>query len=222
MAGHRPPEIGTGPGADFWLDVGHFRRLTQAGGGHGHAAEEVCPQCLAELEEAIALYRGDFMEGFALRDSVALTTGSSSRRDAAPGAGHRAGTAGARPRGPRQPPGGPAPCRRRLALDPLHEPAHRQLMTLYAQIGQRSPRCASTGNALASSTRRWAGARRRDDRPVRADPGGLPAAGVCCGRCRARGRPRGTNLPAQATPFVGREQEVEEVRTRLQEPAAGC
>ena len=51
-------EIGTDPDADFWLDGGHFRRLTQASNSHGHAAEEVCPQCVAELEEAAALCWG--------------------------------------------------------------------------------------------------------------------------------------------------------------------
>ena len=51
-------EIGTDPDADFWLDAGHFRRLTQSSNSHGHAAEEVCPQCVAELEEAAALCWG--------------------------------------------------------------------------------------------------------------------------------------------------------------------
>ena len=63
--------VSTDPEAEFWLDVAEFRRLVRGWLAHGHPQEEVCPSCLEALTEAVALYQGDFLEGFGLRDSVA-------------------------------------------------------------------------------------------------------------------------------------------------------
>ena len=38
----------------LWLDVNRFRHLLSAWRGHGHPEAEVCPQCLADLAEAVA------------------------------------------------------------------------------------------------------------------------------------------------------------------------
>ena len=213
-------EVGTDPGADFWLDIGRFRRLIQASNSHGHAAEEVCPQCLAELEEAVALYRGDFLESFTLRDSVAFDDwqffeAETLRQELAAALerlvrGHLAHD---------NPQAALPHARRRLALDPLHEPAHRQLMVLYAQLGQRSAalrqyrECArildeEMGLAPDSETTALY-------EQIRA---GLPAAGGALWSVPSPGAPAGHNLPAQATPFVGRQQELAEVRARLEDP----
>ncbi len=61
--------IGTDPNADFWSDVDQFQNLLLAWRGQGHPQTDVCPHCLASLAEAVELYRGDFLEGFSLRDS---------------------------------------------------------------------------------------------------------------------------------------------------------
>src|SRR5207249_6025748 len=53
----------------MWFDVERFRELMAEGARHGHGADEVCPRCVPILEEAVSLHRGDFMEGFSLRDS---------------------------------------------------------------------------------------------------------------------------------------------------------
>ena len=220
-------EIGTDPEADFWLDVSDFRRLVQASSSHGHAAEEACPQCLGELEEAVALYRGDFLEGLTLRDSVAFDDwqffeAETLRQELATALdrlvrGHLALTpfGGA---GPSNPQAALPHARRRLALDPLHEPAHRQLMALYAQTGQRS-----------AALRQYRECARILDEELGLAPdaettalyeqirAGLPAAGGELWSMPGPGA--GHNLPAQATPLVGRKQEVEEVRARLQDPA---
>lgn len=65
--------VGTDPEAEFWLDVDQFTRLVRAWETHGHPQEQVCPRCVEGLEEAIALYQGDFLEGFGLRDSAPRT-----------------------------------------------------------------------------------------------------------------------------------------------------
>jgi predicted ATPase len=131
--------IGTHPEAGIWLDVARFRRLLNAPRTHGHPESEICPECLEALAEAVELYRGDFLEGFSLRDSASFddwqffqTEGLRQELAAALERlvrGHSAqGTyEQAIPYG-----------RRWVALDPLHEPAHRQLMQLYALAGQRA------------------------------------------------------------------------------------
>jgi DNA-binding SARP family transcriptional activator len=123
----------------LWLDVDQFRHLLQAWQEHGHPEAEVCPQCLTALAQAAELYRGDFLEGFTLRDSSTFdefqffqTEGL--RRELASALerlvhGHTA--QGAFEAAIRY-------ARRWLALDPLHEPVHRHLMQLYAWSGQRA------------------------------------------------------------------------------------
>jgi DNA-binding SARP family transcriptional activator len=126
--------IGLDPSADLWLDVDQFRRLSQIGSGHAHPEAKVCPDCLAALAEAADLYRGDFLAGFSLRDSPEFDEwqffqAEGLRQELADALerlvrGHSAqgGYETAIPY-----------ARRWLALDPLHEPVHRQLMGLYAQ-----------------------------------------------------------------------------------------
>src|SRR3712207_1920275 len=55
-----------------WVDVDRFRELLAECRAHGHPETEVCPYCLPSLSEAVALYRDDFLAGFALRDSAAF------------------------------------------------------------------------------------------------------------------------------------------------------
>jgi DNA-binding SARP family transcriptional activator len=108
------------------LDVDEFRRL--AGGGD-----------LAELEQAAALQRGVFLAGFGLRDSApfddwqSLQAGTLMRElggvldRLAEGLGER----GSHVRAIEH-------ARRRLALDPLNETAHRRLIELYGASGERA------------------------------------------------------------------------------------
>ena len=61
--------IGLDPNADIWLDIDQFKNMIDAWEEHGHAFENVCPDCLVSLKEAIELYHGDFMAGFGLPDT---------------------------------------------------------------------------------------------------------------------------------------------------------
>jgi len=127
------------PSADLWIDLDEFAKHLAATRTHGHPASEVCPACLRPLIEAIALYRDDFLAGFSLRDSPNFDDwqffqSEGLRRDLA-GALERLISA--------QSAQGDLDAaihsaRRWLALDCLHEPAHRQLMQLYAWAGQRA------------------------------------------------------------------------------------
>lgn len=93
----------------------------------------------ASLARAAQLYRGDFLAGFTLRDSPAFDewqffeTESLRKQLAAvlePLVGFR--------QAQRAYKHAIEYARRWLALDPLHEPAHRDLMLLYARDGQRA------------------------------------------------------------------------------------
>lgn len=105
------------------IDVAEFRRAIQT----------------ARFDDAIALYRGDFLQGFSLRDSTAFDDWQAAQTDALRSEyasalaqlvaiAERAGDLGI----------AIGHAKRRLALDPLHEPAHRDLMRLHARSGDRS------------------------------------------------------------------------------------
>ncbi len=124
---------------DLWLDVAQFQQQLAACRNHGHPADHVCSACLAPLAAAVELHRGEFLAGFTLRDCPAFDTwqfavAEQLSRDLASAlerlAQWHAGQSQFEP--------AVAHARRWLALDPLNEPAHRQLMRLYAWSEQRS------------------------------------------------------------------------------------
>lgn len=122
---------------EWWCDVGAF--LAAAAPPPPQHADETCARCLARLESATELYRGDFLAGFGLRDSAAfdewmIVETERLRRecsgvlerlvDALTAAGRLDDAI--------------AQARRLVGLDALHEPAHRRLMQLYAWNGRRA------------------------------------------------------------------------------------
>jgi DNA-binding SARP family transcriptional activator len=122
----------------FLLDIAQFHTRLKDCQTHGHPITDVCPLCLAPLTEAVTLYRGDFLSGFTLRDSPAFDDWQFNqteilRRDLA-SALERLSRLHAT-RGEFE--SATAHARRWLSLDSLNESAHRQLMLLHAQAGQR-------------------------------------------------------------------------------------
>jgi DNA-binding SARP family transcriptional activator/predicted ATPase len=121
------------------LDVAQFVAFQAAVERHQHPRLEACVECIKKLEQAAALYRGQFLEGFSPGDSgpfeewTVLKRGQFARQILNvlhPIAEHYAAR-------------GEFDLARRFAwrqieLDPLHEPAHRQLMQCYAGAGRRS------------------------------------------------------------------------------------
>jgi predicted ATPase/DNA-binding SARP family transcriptional activator len=123
---------------DLWMDLERFQALVEECGAHGHQPAETCPACMAPLREAAALHRGDFLAGFALRDADGFEDwqrlqAEILRRELAGVLERLVGVQAAAGRWQ----DAIADGHRWLALDPLHEPAHRQLMRLYAWSGQR-------------------------------------------------------------------------------------
>ncbi|CAN5891439.1 AAA family ATPase [soil metagenome] len=126
-------------GGGWWCDATAFQHAGRTFDDHDHDAVAPCDECLTALETAAGLYRGDLLEGFSLRDSAAfdewmIVTGESLRRECGvvlerlvDGLTHAGRLDDA-----------VTHARRLVLLDPLHEPAHRRLMQLYAWTGRRA------------------------------------------------------------------------------------
>ncbi|HSH79725.1 MAG TPA: tetratricopeptide repeat protein [Herpetosiphonaceae bacterium] len=121
------------------VDVDQFHEYLAQWNRHVHPDTPACDRCAEAMAAAVRLYRDDFLAGFTLRDSPAfdewqffqseslrrelgaaldrLVAFHTFRRDWEPAIRY---------------------ARRLLQLDPLHEPAHRQLMQLYAWSGERA------------------------------------------------------------------------------------
>ena len=105
------------------VDVLDFRRALREG----------------RLADAVAAYAGDFLAGFSLRDSPPFDEWQAAEAEALRatyGEALSGLAASAERSGDLAAAIGHA--KKRLALDPLHEPAHRDLMRLYARSGDRS------------------------------------------------------------------------------------
>lgn len=209
--------IGLNRDADLWVDVDHFHSRLAACRTHGHPAGETCPVCLAPLADAIALYRGTFLTGFTLRDSTefddwqriqaedlcrefAGALESLVRCHSAQGAFEPAITY----------------ARRWVALDPLHEPAHRHLMQLHAWAGQRTA-AVHQYQECVRVLKEELGLLPQEETvqlfqviqehqappPLLSPPPMYPH-----------------NLPHQTTPFIGREEELAEIGQLLE--GASC
>jgi predicted ATPase/DNA-binding SARP family transcriptional activator len=200
-------EIGTDPGADLYLDVDRFRHLLSICQTHGHSDRQVCSQCLDMLAEAAELYRGDLLEGAGLCDSAAFDEWqffqTEGLRQAFAAAleklarGHSA-------RGEWE--AAIRYARRRLALDPLHEPAHRHLMRLYARSGQH-----------AAALRQYQECVRLLAQELSATPGQETTDLYL----RIQSAPSWAlkhNLPAYLTPFIGREPLLNEIEEQIADP----
>lgn len=123
---------------EIQFDIDQFRESISETEQHGHPGQDVCPDCIPILDRATSLYRGDFLEGFAINDApmfedwvrstaeaLRLKAGEAFNRLA-----HARGAVGDYP-------GAIASVNSWIEQDPIHEPAHRLLMLLHAWEGDR-------------------------------------------------------------------------------------
>lgn len=201
---------------------------------HGEAEQLHCTVCAQKLANAAAVYRDHLLVGFSLPDSPAFDEWqffqAEHYRGAAASVFRR--LAGWHER--RQEfDVGLDYARRWLAIDPLHEPAHRALMTLYSADGQHSaalrqydtltrllreeldvtPEPETT--ALHEAIRH-----RRASLPVVAVPSRLAADKSVTHGSDSATHIVAHNLPADTTPFIGREKELAQLDELLGDPAA--
>jgi len=203
------------PAGDHWLDVAEFWALVGDGEAERPAHER--------LEEAIALYRGDFLAGFSVVESPEFEDWTLLMRERLLQqvldamrrlAGHHEGR-GEFGRACEV-------ARRRVELAPWEEEAHRALMRVLAQSGQR-------GAALAQ----YETCRQALVEELGVEPGPETTAlyeqirdGLAQSKTqeaeegKAGEQARTNNLPAQLTPFIGRKALLTEIEERLLDP--GC
>lgn len=120
-------------------DLLRSRELLRRCDSHRHSANEVCRSCIPLLSEAAALHRGDFLQGFTLKDSVQFDDWQFFMTEdlhlelarildrlslCLAAAGDYEGAIAA--------------ARRRLGIDPLDEGAHATLVRCYAWSGNRA------------------------------------------------------------------------------------
>jgi LuxR family maltose regulon positive regulatory protein len=123
----------------LWIDVLAFHQYLSQLQQHDCVEKEICDNCLAILEKAAGLYRGEFLEGLNLDDAPDFDEWQFFQRDSlrqelATTLQHL--SAGYTERKQWEP--AIACARRWVALDRLHEPAQRVLIDLYARAGQRT------------------------------------------------------------------------------------
>jgi predicted ATPase/DNA-binding SARP family transcriptional activator len=135
----RRQTIGLHANATILVDVAVCLDLIRQCATHDHAASEICDRCLPLLNEVVDLHRDEFMAGFSLPDSSVfddwqIYRATEQRRQLA--------TTLSRLSQFHSSSGNTAlaidQAKRWLDLDPLHEPAHQQLMLLYARAEQSS------------------------------------------------------------------------------------
>ena len=124
-----------------WLkvDIEEFREHLSSANRHAHPPDRACQECISSLEKAVAIYKGDFFEGFNLKecpefDAWQFFQRESMRQELAAALeqliNHYAPL--------NQWEKAISHARRWVALDPLHETAQRAMIELLTATGQRS------------------------------------------------------------------------------------
>ncbi|MBC7227026.1 MAG: tetratricopeptide repeat protein [Thermoflexales bacterium] len=202
--------------ADVAIDALTWRHLWDETQMHRHRRRETCRPCLERLAQAAALYRGDLLAGFALKDCPAFDDWMAIEREQLHVQALEALTLlaqAAERRGDY--PSAQGYLRHLLALEPWQEAAHRQLMRLLVLDGRRAAAleqfeiCRHTlseelGLEPTAETRALY-ARIRAGEPLSAAmpvPLGQPA-----------------DLPLSLTSFIGRKRELTLLAERLGDPA---
>ncbi|MDQ4076336.1 MAG: AAA family ATPase [Chloroflexota bacterium] len=224
------------PTADVWLDVVAFQQHVTDCLPDNHPTPTLAQPCLDRLTKAVQLYSDDFLAGFTLPDCPEFDEWQFFERE---GLRQTLGTVLVQlvhvyqARGEWE--AAIEHARRWLALDTLHEPAHRQLMRLYALAGQQAaalrqydecvrildeelgvpPEEETTELYESIRTRSWPP--KSKDHPIQrvaqedtAHPSTPPP----------EPQPLHHNLPPQPTVFIGRERELDELDALLADPGA--
>jgi DNA-binding SARP family transcriptional activator/pimeloyl-ACP methyl ester carboxylesterase len=132
-------QVQINPNTDLQLDVTAFRNLLDQASQHAHLADSFCKQCLGTLSDAATLYQDDFMAGFSLPDSPGFDEWQFFQREELRRLLSEALISLIRFLSMQGEFTQAIPLARRwLAMDTLHEEAHRTLMKLYAWSGQQS------------------------------------------------------------------------------------
>lgn len=194
------------------LDVAEFLMALDAIQKHRHRQVTRCLTCHAWLKTALQLYQGDFLQGFSIADSLAFEEWVLIKREQlrlrALDAFHQlteqfiqlGELEAARQAAQRQ-----------VNLEPWHEGAHRQLMRLLSQLGQRAAALAQYEKCKQLLL---------TELGIEPEPATVALAEkIRRGDSVATTTPVRHNLPPQMLPFFGRETELRRITERLLDPA---
>ena len=197
-------------GSDHWLDVAAFAELVETSRRHRHRRPDACVPCIRRMAQIAELYQGEFLAQFFLSDSTPFEEWASLQREwfhrhAAEALFHlsryherRSEYAEARQH-----------ARRLVDLEPWHERAHRQLMRLLALDGQRNAALAHykvVRQMLA------------EELAVEPSPRTVTLHDRIQAGVELDAKAPFSKLPPSPTPFVGREEELSDLATRLADP----
>lgn len=182
---------------DAWLDIAEFERQVRDLGIPADSRE------MSQLQAALDLYRGDFLEGFHLRDGYGFEEWAILQRERLrqlARAGFRTLARSRLDSGLHT--DGLAAALRWQRLDPYDEDACRTLMWSLLRTGQRTA-ALQTYQTLKQK--------------LDADLGVVPASATAdlFRRIQRLDFPPAVQLPAFATPFVGREEEIADLALSL-------
>ncbi|MCB8984637.1 MAG: tetratricopeptide repeat protein [Ardenticatenaceae bacterium] len=201
------------PQPGVWLDVTAFQTAAARG-------EQ------ADLAAAVALYQGDFMAGFTLRDAPEFDAwqyaqAEQLRRQCGDALQRLAEMAAAEAQWETA----VSHARRWLVMDPLNEAAHRLLMRLFAQMGQRAEAlrqydiCVQTlDEELGLEPEPETEALLAQIKAGQLSPPPSPVPAAVGAETAVSPQPARHNLPAQPTPFVGRQDELAEIGRLFADP----
>lgn len=193
-------------GESDWLDVIEFQALLEGCAAHNHRDPNRCRSCARRREKAVALYRGEFLSGFYVREAGAFDEWAAIHRERL----HRktveaVGRLAVFYEASGDLERAEAMVGRQLELDPWMEEAHRERMRLLAMVGRRSQALAqyeACRQILADELGVEPAAETSElDRQVR--DGVFPA--------RPEASQASQGVPHRASGLLGRERELEEL-----------
>ena len=196
------------------VDLDRFRAFVNAARSHAHTGVRGCDACRATLEGAVKIARGPFMEGFSLRDSDTFDEWQSAEREV-----YQRELAGVLERLVGEQlaasawDGAIVSGQRWLALDPLHEPAHRALMEAYARSGETAAAVRQYRDAVAILDRELGVV----PLPETSELNEAILAGSLTGERAVALAPSVDHRrgPAAPPPLIGRAAELERLQTAL-------
>ena len=202
------------------LDVMRFDQLLAECRAHIHTDIAHCLDCVGRLQQATALYRGEFIEGLALEQGQPFAEWILFKRESL----HRQMLTSLRTLTRHyELTGDYARMRdtaaRQIAMEPWHEEAHAKMMIALVRQGDRA---AALRQYEACCQLLMAELGMEPNRELRALRDALATEDSLIGLAASTATPviRAThNLPNQLTSFVGRENELNEIAALLQEPA---
>ena len=207
--------------ADGDVDVLDFRALLGQIRAHRHPAGQLCAACRQAAEIAVALYRGEFLADFSLRDAPEFEAWLTAERESLrmAHAGLLAALAETHAAA-REWDAAITHAQRWLALDPYDEAAHRKLMLLYTWCGRRTlalrqyEECARILRAELDAPPD--AATEALARAIRS--GEIGAVETLSQAIVASSPSSSTNLPARMNRLIGRSAHLDAIVGRLRQP----